>query len=239
MSYFYYDINVSKNDTELQVEKLQTEIVKSHKAISILKPEKQTAWNVFITPEAIRKLIAQNVKVYMQYGFGNHNPYSDADYAAVGVDFLENTADLLIAGNVLMKYEAFSANQLHLVTEKKILFSVCLPETMETDYINLINECKITAVCAALIRNSENRRILDELHSKTLSDIGFQLALSNFVSPIVESLALHQNIIGALRHNAQLMNAIYCHLGKLCSEEIANNLNLPFSDVMSLCLDFN
>ena len=48
------------------------------------EPMGDFAW---LTPNAVKTLVDNQVRVYMQRGFSRHSLYSDMDYADVGAEF--------------------------------------------------------------------------------------------------------------------------------------------------------
>lgn len=207
--------------------------------LALAKPEAAHPDSGFLTPTAVRNLIDQQVNVFIQYGFGNHNPFSDSDYADAGAEFVTPYADLTILSNLVLKFDAFTLGQIALCKENQILFSVLSPENITEEYIRAINERKVTAICLDLLNNEQGASVMEQIRKETLSDAGFQIALSNFIIPLTETLVHAPSIPYALQRAPELMQGVLCHAGTLCHQQTAENLHLAWRDILSLCWDLN
>ena len=207
--------------------------------VALAKPEKLSPDSGFLTPNAIQSLINQGIKVFMQHGFGNHNPFSDTDYADTGVEFVGPYADLTMLSNLVFKFDAFTLEQIALTKEKQILFSVCPPKILDHEYIKAVNSKGITLICMDLPKDPEGISVVEKIRKETLSEAGFQISLSNCLFPFVETLAHAPSVGYALQRLPELMHGVLCHAGTLCHQQTAENLHLPWRDILSLCWDLN
>ena len=208
-------------------------------ALALAKPEKTSPDSGFLTPNAVRSLIDQQLQIFVQYGFGNHNPFSDTDYAEMGAEFTRHYADLSMLSNVILKYDAFTPDQVALAKERQILFSTLSPERLTPAYIEAVNGRKVTMIALDLMHGDDGVPAPEKIRGGTLSEAGFQIALSNFVLPLAEALAHAPSLPYALQRAPELMQGILCHAGNLCHQPTADRLHLPFRDIISLCWDLN
>lgn len=207
--------------------------------LALAKPDKTLSDSGFLTPNAVRTLTDQSIKVFAQFGFGNHNPFSDADYADAGVEFTNHFADLAMLSPLILKHDAFTLNQIALAKEKQILFSILFPEELTSSYIEAVNERKITLIALNLLHGDDGVPVTDKIRQETLSEAGFQIALSNFVLPLADTLVHAPSIAYALQRAPELMQGVLCHAGTLCHQPTAERLELPWRDIISLCWDLN
>ena len=207
--------------------------------LALAKPESAHPDSEFLTPNAVRTLSDQQIKVFAQFGFANHNPFSDADYADVGAEFTHHYADLAMLSHLVLKFDAFTFDQIALSKEGHILFSVLPPTELSPEYINAINEKKITMICLGLLQDENGIPVTDKIRKETLSEAGFQIALSNFLLPLVDTLIHAPSIAYALQRAPELLQTVFCHAGTLCHQPTAENLHLPWRDILSLCWDLN
>lgn len=208
-------------------------------SIALAKPETPTPDSIFLTPNAVKSLIDQQLQVYVQQCFTNNNPFTDTDYANVGVEFTSRFVDLTMLSRLVLKFDAFTLDQIALSKEKQILFSMLPPETLTPAYIQAVNERKITMICLDLLHGDDTIPVTEKIHKETLSEAGFQIALSNFVLPLAETLAHAPSLPYALQRAPELMQGILCHAGTLCHQPTAEQLHLPWRDILSLCWDLN
>jgi len=207
--------------------------------LSLAKPEAPHPDSGFLTPTAVRNFIDQQVQVFIQHGFGNHNPFTDSDYADSGAEFTTPFADLALLSPIILKFDAFTFDQIALCKEKQILFSVLSPEAFTEEYIQAINEKKVTVFCLDLFKHDTGAPLLEQLRKESLSDAGFEITLSNFLFPLVETLVHAPSIPYALQRAPELMQGVLCHAGTLCHQQTAETLHLPWQDILSLCWNLN
>ena len=207
--------------------------------LALAKPDGSFPDSGFLTPNAVRTLADQQVKVFMQFGFSNHNPFTDTDYADAGAEFTQHYADLSVLSKLVLKFDAFTLDQIALSKENQILFSVLSPAELTQEYVNAVNEKKITMFCLDLMHDDEGTPAMEKIRKTTLSEAGFQIALSNFMFPVVDTLVHAPTVAYALQRAPELLQAVLCHAGSLCHQPTAERLHLPFRDILSLCWDLN
>ncbi len=225
--------------TETQAWEAAIETPTRKRTLALAKPESAFPDSGFLTPNAVKSLVEQQLQIYVQYGFGNHNPFSDADYADAGAEFTRHYADLSMLSNIVLKFDAFTLDQIALAKEKQTLFSMLSPEMFTPEYIEAVNERKITMIALDLMHGDDGIPAPDKIRRATLSEAGFQIALSNFVLPLAETLAHAPSLPYALQRAPELMQGILCHDGHICHQPTAERLHLPFRDILSLCWDLN
>ena len=208
-------------------------------SLALAKPEIVHPDSGFFTPNAVQSFIDQGLKVVIQHGFANHNPFSDADYADTGAEFTMHYADLSMLSNLILKFDAFTFDQIALSKENQILFSILPPENFDQEYIKTVNDKKITMICLDFLNNEDGNPVLKTIRKGTLSEAGFQISLSNYLFPLVETLVHAPSVAYALQRAPELMQTVFCHAGVLCHEQTANRLHLPWRDILSLCWNLN
>ena len=207
--------------------------------LALAKSETAHPDSGFLTPNAVRSLIDQQIKVFVQFGFANHNPYSDTDYADAGAEFTRHYPDLSMLSNLILKFDTFTLDQIALAKEGQILFSVLSPSELSPEYIEAVNERKITMICLDLMHDDEGTPAMEKIRKTTLSEEGFQIAISNFLLPLTDTLVHAPTVAYALQRAPELLQAVLCHAGSLCHQPTAERLHLPWRDILSLCWDLN
>lgn len=236
---FGFFFEEQQNDVETLAFEQQIEILQSSKSVALFKPDPQTPGNTILSPTAVSKLIEQNVRVYVQRGFSNNDPYSDEDYAAVGAQIIDNEPDLLVSSKLLVKFDAFSDTQIETVKENATLLSVSFPNEITPEYMDTLNGKKITGVALETVNDVNGKSFIEIIRALSQTDEHCQIGISNFVLPIVETLLFAPSITNALRYEPKLIQAIYCYKGYICSAEIARKVNQPSKDILSLSWDLN
>ncbi|MBP5677043.1 MAG: hypothetical protein J6W88_00945, partial [Bacteroidales bacterium] len=129
--------------------------------LALAKPETAHPDSGFLTPNAVRTLTDQQVKVFAQFGLANHNPFSDTDYADAGAEFTHHYADLALLSNLILKFDAFTLDQIALSKENQILFSILSPENLSPEYLEAVNEKKISMICLDLLKDDSGIPVID------------------------------------------------------------------------------
>lgn len=229
------DYSAFSTQEEQEVIELSSEMI----SVGFVKDEQSDYPFVIMTPNAIKLLTDNHVKVFMQHGFSNGSAYTDMDYANVGVEFIDDLFTMSSMVRVLVKHQAFSEEQLEFVKYGQILLSVMGPNGADLPLIELLSMKRITALALHLIENETGNSRLDELISSTTSDKGKSIALSNFIHPYLLGLAETPNFRFALQKYPELIDSVYCFDGEICNRDIADELNLPYRNIITLCWDLN
>lgn len=208
-------------------------------SIAFIKDEDPIGHFTLITPSAVQLLVDNNIQVWMQHGFAAQTQYSDMDYANVGVDFMDDFAFLAHSTKLLVKFMPFTIRQLELMKDHQIIFSMQLPLMISKDYVNLLNKKKITALAINFIHDEDGVFMTDKIITETISNKAISLSMSAFIVPILMSVVLNVDLRSAMLSVPSLMQSTYCYKGHLCSKEIAEQLHLPWKDILSLCWDMN
>ncbi len=207
--------------------------------LALAKPDSAHPDSCFLTPNAVRTLIDQGVQMFVQYGFGNHNPYSDTDYADAGAEFVGPYADLAILSHIVHKYDPFTFDQLGLSKERQTLVSILSPKELTQEYIKAVNKKKITMLCLDLLVDDNGNADIERIRHETLSEAGFQIALSNYLLPIVETIVHSPTLSFALQKCPSLQKSVLCYDGILCQPQIAEKLHLPCRNLSSTDCQLN
>ena len=224
---------------DTQTEELLVETPSSTLSIAFIKPETENSDKVILTPTAVKNLVEQNIKVFMQHGFALGSSYTDADYADAGVEFVEKFVDLALLSKTLVKYDSFNEEQITAIPQERVLFTAESPKGPTARYINMLNEKRCTAIAADLAKGDDNTYIFERIRKESLSGLGLQVAVSGFVAPLIETIVHSPNISYALQLNPMLIQCIYTHAAWLCSPQIAEKTGLPWRDILSLCWELN
>lgn len=207
--------------------------------LAIVKDEQPIGSFVMLTPDAVHTLLEHNVHVLMQRGFASHSQFTDMDYADVGADFEDDFFALSRMAKVLAKFTPFTDEQIGLMKDEQIIFSTQFPSQLNITQIEKLNSKKITALAMNLVKDAEGMYVTDKILSETWSTAAVNIALSGFLLPLVEALAVEPKIKFLLQKNPSLMQSTYCFKGCLCNKEIAELLGQSCNDITSLCWDMN
>ena len=208
-------------------------------SIAILKDELPIGSFVMLTPDAVHTLVEHHVQVFMQRGFASQSQFTDMEYADAGAEFADDFFTLSGMAKVLVKFTPFTDDQIALLKDGHVIFSTQFPSQLNVSQIEKLNSKKITALAMNLIKDAEGMYVTDKILSETWSATAVNIALSGFLLPLVEALAVEPKIKFLLQKNPALMQSAYCYNGYLCNKEIAELLGQSCNDISSLCWDMN
>ena len=208
-------------------------------AVSIIRDENPIGNTVVLNPHAVKALVDNEVKVFIQRGFSANSSYSDMDYANEGAEFEDEFVNLASMSKLLLKLTPFTREQMDMLHDSQIILSTQHPTLITASDIQSINDKKISALAFNLIKDSTGYSFTDKILTETLSPIATNIALSNFILPMLLDILLNPNFRFALQRTPALMQSVYCYGGYLCNREMAELLNLPCRDIVSLCWDLN
>lgn len=213
--------------------------LKSDLSVAFVRDEKPTPDFALITPNDVKTLVDNQITVFMQHGFSNSTAYSDMEYANVGVEFVDDFATLCSMSKTLVKFQPFTEEQLSLLKDNQILFSKQTVDNVAETYAQLMKEKHTTAFGLNLIKEADGRSTLKRLLSEVKTGELKNVVVSSFVLPLLMSLLFSPRLRFALQRDPVLMNCVYCFEGSICNFEMAQKLNIPYKDILSLCWDLN
>lgn len=207
--------------------------------IALLKDEHPIGSFVMMTPDAVHTLVERNIHVFMQHGFAEHAEFTDMDYADAGAEFVDDFFMLSHMTKVLVKFTPFTDEQIEQLREEQVIFSTQFQSQISAKQIEKLNEKRVVALAMNLIREEQGMYMTDKILSETWSASSVNIALSAFLLPLLEDLAVMTRMKFLLQRNPSLMQSAYCFNGCLCNREIAELLGQPWKDITSLCWDMN
>lgn len=221
-------------------EKMAALDVTVHQAsIALVKDEDPIGSFVLLTPKAVHTLVEHKIHVFMQHGFGGKSNFSDMDYASAGVDFIDTFAELSGMSNVIVKFTPFTSQQITEMKTGQVALSTLIPTLTTAEQIMTFNAKNATALAMNYIKDSCGMFKTDRILSEMWSADEVSVAMSNFFLPLLETLATNDRIKFVLQKDPSLMQSAYCFNGTLCNKELAEQLNLPWKDIISLCWEMN
>lgn len=189
-------------------------------------------------PITINKLVNNHVPVRIERKIGKELGFIDLDYADMGAD-IEDTRELIIEHtNILVQLAPFTADELSQLEDNQIIISSSNVQDITPDDIRIMQEKKITALSLNFVKNVEGGNLMEDIirNESSAQSCG---AIGELVISLILPIIFNNNLRYAVQTAPTLLNAIYCYKGKLAHAEIAQRNNLPFTDLLMLCWDWN
>lgn len=229
----------TESQLETQMELIGNNIAHPISSIALIKDDSTIANIIPLTPPAVAQLVERKIEVLVQRGYSAHTDYTDLDYANVGAEIVDDLPTLFSRAAILLKLSAFNMNEAQLMQKKQIIISNLNLQKISNEYIEIVQQNKMTAIGLNFIKNRNDKPHLEEILSNTIDHHASSIALSSFILPILSALVFNHNIRNAIQTTPALMQGVYCYKGILCNKEIATQLQIMWKDILSLCWDLN
>ena len=155
------------------------------------------------------------------------------DYVDAGGDILENAASVIQASQIVMKMEAFSLKELHLLKPNQIIVSSIDIMQISQEHLNVLKEKNITAFAVDFIEDLDGNSILNNIFYCEESRMSVITALGNFLYPILINLAVSSNLRSTIQTNPALFQSLYCYQGAITRKDISEKVGCPWTDFLS------
>ena len=226
-------------EEELLEQLMAIAAAKRNFSVGVLKEESETKKCVILSPENVKKLVEQGVTVWIENGLGLAVGFSDMDYAEQGADIVETKPPLILQSNILVKWSAFTADELELMKPNQIVMAMVNLETLQQEDMLLIERKKITAIGLNFIMNENGKATIDALLHPENSEIKPAISLGDLVLPLLYALIFSYNIRGAIQTTPNLQQGVYTYQGILCKRAVSEKVRMPWKDLFMLCWDWN
>ena len=105
---------------------------------------------IAVVPDTVKKLVEQDLEVWVESGGANARPFADADYEAAGARMVADAAELWAHADVVVKIQPPSERELAAVREGSCLIAQLQPYS-HPDVITQLAERGVTAFSLELM----------------------------------------------------------------------------------------
>ncbi len=138
--------------------------------VGSIKEDLATEKRVSITPETAKNIIGLGLKVCIENGYATHLGIDDKEYKKNGVDIKESSKEVLNSGNLIIKVNCPSENEISLLKEKTILIGMLNP--------------------------SKNKELIDKLIKKNIKTFSLELLPRITRAQSMDVLSSQSNLAG-------------------------------------------
>lgn len=232
-------MKLSSTELHPQLQALDTATLSSVVAVGLVKGDRPIPGVVLLSPLAVQKLTDRQIQVFVQRSYAAHTSYTDMDYANAGADIIDDFQTLAQMSNILIKFSPFTLEELRLLKTKQIILSRVVENELSLDYFNLLKDKLSYAIAINLIKTHDDNNMIDSILMSSPDSDNINRRLEAFILPLVETIALSNNLRALIQTNPPLLQSMYCYEGILCNKNYANSLNTMWKDILSLCFDLN
>lgn len=109
---------------------------------------------ICLTPDAVSSLVAHGHRVLLESGAGLTASYSDKEYSDAGADITHDTAKVF-GCPIILKVEPPTVKEIEMMNPETLLISAIQLKTQKKEYIQALENRKITALAFEFIKDSD------------------------------------------------------------------------------------
>lgn len=226
-------------DAKTQEQTVEWGLVEHPVSLGLVRGDRPIPDVVLFTPELVHQLTDRGINVYVQRDYAAHTKYSNVDYADVGAELLDDFQSVAAAAKLLVKFSPFTESELELLRDEQIVVSRVVLNELTPQYIQLLQQKHAYAVAINLITGKDNWSELDNILMSSADAEIMNKRLGTFIMPLVEAVLFSKNIRAVVQTNPALLQSVFCYKGILCNRVIAEQLDMMWKDILSLCFDLN
>ena len=192
------------------------------------------AKNIVITPNCVKKLIDNEIPVFIERKLGKGADYIDLDYADVGVTIEEDADAVCRQVQILVRLSPFAPDELMALKKESIIITPFPLEKVDTQVIASITERRLTAISLNLIQNVDGDEFLqDIIHTKEGPWVA-SAALCNTILSLIFPIVFNAKLSYALQANPLLIKCIYSYEGTITHPAIAERAGMKHTDLLEI-----
>src|SRR5467141_443633 len=133
--------------------------------VAVLKEMVAGEKRVAAVPPTVEKMVAAGIEVFVQEGAGVASGFADADYRAVGAKAETSPAAVLESGDVLLKVQRPSAQELDSIPESVAVVAYSLQSRGDAELAERLKRRRISALSLDLLPRIARAQSMDVLSS--------------------------------------------------------------------------
>ena len=220
---------------ETQREAVGQETAQRNFAVGFLKGNTLSpAKDIVITPNCVKKLIDNEIPVFIERKVGKGADYIDLDYADVGASIEEDAASVCRHTQIIVRLSPFAPAELMSLKEEQIIITPFPLERVSPETIAAIAERRLTAISLNLIRNVDGDEFLQDIIQTKEGSVVASAALGNTILSLIFPLVFNDNIRYTLQSNPLLINSIYSYKGIITHPAIATRGGVKHTELLEI-----
>jgi alanine dehydrogenase len=204
------------------------------RSVGLLKDTVPLKGYVCLAPCRIATIKKEDIDIWIERSFGAHAGFTDLDYADAGGDILENAISVIRTSHIIMKLESLSLRELSFLKPNQIVVSSLDMMQISREYLTVLKEKNITAFAIDFVEDLDGNSILSDIFYREENKTSVITALSNFLYPILITLATSSNLRSTIQTNPALFQSLYCYQGAVTRRDISEKTGFPRTDFLSL-----
>jgi NAD(P) transhydrogenase subunit alpha len=133
--------------------------------LAVTRERRSGETRVALTPEAVKKLVAQGVSVAVEAGAGTAASFPDSDYQAAGAEITADAALTLSGADILLKVRAPEAEEIAALKPGTIVVGLLDPHR-EREAVEALAGAKANAFAMEFVPRITRAQVMDALSSQ-------------------------------------------------------------------------
>lgn len=201
---------------ETQREEVGQATAHRHYAVGFLKGNTLSpAKDIVITPNCVKKLVDNEIPVFIERKLGKGADYIDLDYADVGATIEEDATRIYRSAKIIVRLSPFTESEIWNLTEEQIIITPFPKEMARSEILAAIQARKITAISLNLIQNVDGDEFLQDIIHTKEGPLVASAALGNAILSLIFPLVFNDNLSYALQASPMLAKSMYSYKGTL------------------------
>lgn len=190
--------------------------------------------DIVIIPNCVKKLIENEIPVFIERKLGKGADYIDLDYADVGATIEEDATSVCRHAQIIVRLSPFAPEELKALKEEQIIITPFPLDKADAAITAAIADRRLTAISLNLIRNVDGDEFLqDIIHTQEGPRVA-SAALGNTILSLIFPLVFNDSLRYALQSNPLLINSIYSYKGVITHPAVAKRAGVRHSDLLLL-----
>lgn len=204
-------------------------------AVGFLKGNTLTpAKDIVITPNCVKKLIDNDIPVFIERKLGKEADFIDLDYADMGATIEEEAALVCRNAKIIVRLSPFAPDEIMSLNEESIIITPFPLEKTDEQVIAAITKRRLTAISLNLIQNVDGDEFLqDILHTQEGPWVA-SAALCNTILSLIFPIVFNAKLSYALQANPLLIKSIYSYKGIITNPAIAERGHVKHTDLLEI-----
>ena len=220
---------------ETQREAVGQETAHRHFAVGFLKGNTLTpAKDIVITPNCVKKLVDNEIPVFIERKTGKGADYIDLDYADVGASIEDDAARICRNAKIIVRLSPFTENEIWNLADEQIIITPFPIETAATETIAAVQAKRITAISLNLLQNVDGDEFLQDILHSTEGPWVASAALCNTILSLIFPIVFNANLRYALQANPLLIKSIYSYKGIVTHHAVAERTGMKHTDLLEI-----
>lgn len=191
-----------------------------------------------IPPHVIKMWVENGIQVYLQRNYGSKAQYSNMDYAEIGAEIIDTAESVIKICQVIVKHSSLLEKEYTLISKSKIIISDLDLSQITSEWAHFSTQEHLTFFGINLLQSAADNWAFKN-YFFTDKEGNTHIDYNAVVTSMVRIISQTSSIRSAVQTSPILLQTIYCLMGQICNQEVADVAGVPWKDIAGLCWEWN